>query len=82
MTIPQARAILERVAGEYGYTTEQLVSPGRRSTLAKAKRVATQQISEGTGMSSEEIAEVMGCDATTIRHRLRRCRTIEQEKTQ
>lgn len=74
MTIPQAQAIVERVAQEYGYRPEQLVSPGRKTTLAKAKREATRMISEETGMSSEEIAEVMGCDATTIRHRLRRCR--------
>lgn len=72
MTISQAQAIVERVAQEYGYRPEQLVSPGRKTTLARAKREATRMISEETGLSYVEIGDVMGCDASTVNWRLRK----------
>lgn len=66
----QAQAILQSVADEYDYTTEQLTTPGRSKTLYEAKRTATERLAEQTRLTWVEIAEVMDCDLSTVAHRL------------
>lgn len=66
----QAQAILQSVADECGYTTEQLTTPGRSKTLYEAKRTATERLAEQTRLTWVEIAEVMDCDLSTVAHRL------------
>lgn len=73
MTVLDAQRILQEVADSHGYRAEQLCSHGKSKSLINAKIEATGRIYDEAGLSTPEIADLMGLDChTSVCHRLRK----------
>ena len=62
--------IIDIVAGRYGVSRSDVLSPDRRQQAVLARQVAMRLIREATGKSYPEIGRIFDRDHTTVMHAL------------
>lgn len=73
MSFRRAREIIQEVAFEYGVDYSELVGPGKKSTTrTTACGKAAMLIRDELDMPAIEMAELFGCDHTTVIARIKR----------
>jgi hypothetical protein len=68
----EAREVIERVAGEHGFTLGVLRSPSRSPRLVRARWAAMAAARSETDASLPQIGRILNRDHTTVLHGLRR----------
>ena len=64
--------IIGKVADFYGISSEEVIGKGKTKDVANARQISTYLIRKLTGLTLEQIGEVMGRDHTTVLHSIRK----------